>query len=425
MLPTRIVAVDLGTYCDNSLVMEALVQIITSRPFSSVKHDYITNDRTDVSRLSEKNVRVQKYSMPSFVVQDKDLHAADPQYSMLLWGLQHPMEAIDSIMLMNQIAQLVERSVRASATHTTTLLVAYPALPVLAYLKTSLFSRLLNVCVLYYAPAFPNADVPWLFDSLIKDDGYRVYRNSKAFNKTSHDGFLSRIAFSARMSTEAFLQLYSRFQHVACWIQGATKPVVPLYGRVVIARPLLPHSSAPLPEALEAIGERFAASVLVTFGSYTTAIEFRKIRRLLFAPEGALMGWAIRNDAVILVHAPSDIKDVTNHERIFVIGGFVPYHTLLTQFRARVKLVVFTGSLCLQNTCLANRCPMMYAPLLVEQFFWAKNYQHFTGLPFADYRDPESFFDELDVDRFLVAPKRYLAKACKSIREGVDLTDIL
>ena len=409
MATTHVVVVDLGTYCDNSLAIEALVQIAAAAP--GVRHDYVTNDRTDVGRLTGLNVAVHRYHMPSFVVHDKDLRAADPQYSMVFWGLQHPIDAVDSILLMNQIARAVERCCTAS----TTLLVAYPALPFVAYVKPSRLGRLRSVCVLYYAPAFPNADVPWLFDSLIKDAKYRAYRNSSEFNKVSHDGFLSRIAFSARMSTERFVELYAGFKHVACWIPGAARPVRPLYGEVVVARPLLPGSDAPLPEALEELGRRYEKSVLVTFGSYASASELRGVRERLLAPDGALVRWATENDAVVLVH--SLLEERWSSDRIVTVRGFVPYNTLLARFRARVELVVFTGSLCLQNTCVANRRPMMYAPLLVEQFFWAKNYRHFTGLPFVDYRSPDAFFRTLDVDRFVRAPRRYLAEAHRSVHD--------
>jgi len=63
-----------------------------------------------------------------------------------------------------------------------------------------------------------------------------------------------------------------------------------------------------------------------------------------------------------------------------VHAGFVPYSDLIPHS----ALVCFTGSMCLQLICLHNAVPIVFVPLLTEQFFWAKNYEHFTGVPYVD-----------------------------------------
>ena len=64
--------------------------------------------------------------------------------------------------------------------------------------------------------------------------------------------------------------------------------------------------------------------------------------------------------------------------RFHVYRGFVSYDDVVQT----VDLVAFTGSMCLQLKCLISRVPMIFVPLLTEQYFWAKNYKHFTGMPY-------------------------------------------
>lgn len=60
----------------------------------------------------------------------------------------------------------------------------------------------------------------------------------------------------------------------------------------------------------------------------------------------------------------------------------------------KTNIVVFTGSACLQTTCHALEKPMLFVPVLTEQFLWAKNYEHFTGVPYVDVFDEGAVYTQ-------------------------------
>jgi UDP:flavonoid glycosyltransferase YjiC (YdhE family) len=74
----------------------------------------------------------------------------------------------------------------------------------------------------------------------------------------------------------------------------------------------------------------------------------------------------------------------TNSEgRCFVHEGFIPYDKIIPL----VSLVMGSGSLGLQSYCIKHNKPILMVPIITEQYFWAKNFQHFTGLYYIDIAD--------------------------------------
>lgn len=67
-----------------------------------------------------------------------------------------------------------------------------------------------------------------------------------------------------------------------------------------------------------------------------------------------------------------------NSKYVTSVDGYIPY----TKMIPKSKLVIFTGSACLLNTCYLYKTPMYFVPVLAEQYFWAKNYHYFTGTSF-------------------------------------------
>jgi hypothetical protein len=74
---------------------------------------------------------------------------------------------------------------------------------------------------------------------------------------------------------------------------------------------------------------------------------------------------------------------------------------------------------------LYNATPMLFMPLLNEQFFWAKNYQKRTGIPFIDHRTYHVLRDTATFKIVLqkaMASNKYIEAARKSmlIRNGAS-----
>lgn len=476
----RLVALDMGTFCDNSFMVEALrrtVMDLQSSPTSlptkpndeqrgpqdflslllpscksrrgRLQVTYVTDSHnSQATKLSSSDfsqedfgqeegfnsktgasIDIITYDTPRFMVTDKKLSVADPQMNVLWWGMLHPMQALESRNLMMSLARIIEQAVVA-AEDSTTLLIAYPAVPVLWYLSEQVFERLVdgkNIVVLHYAPAFPNAQVPWLFDSSIASDKFRLYRTSAEKNKKSHVDFFQRIALFSNTKLEHVLERYRRLRHVGCWIKGALPDITPSLPAFELTRvcPLIPgiHRAdvATLPRLLNCIGMLYKSAILITFGSYSSDPALKEVFRLFLAEDGPLVAWAKASDSVIVVHLPND-SNVTfrNTEHVQSVSGFVSYHALVKL----CSLVVFTGSLCLQNTCLVHGTPMLFVPLLTEQFFWAKNYQAMTGRPFLDHRNTDPFFKTLSssgdsIESFTLSNgkvRRYLEKVAAELR---------
>ena len=100
-------------------------------------------------------------------------------------------------------------------------------------------------------------------------------------------------------------------------------------------------------------------------------------------------------------------------ERIIVINGYIPYEYVVP----RCKLVVFTGSVCLQNICMYHSTPMLFVPVLNEQFFWARNYKHHTGIDYIDFQKPPSPTRAANVLTAAMKPNTYLLRVQESMRK--------
>lgn len=71
----------------------------------------------------------------------------------------------------------------------------------------------------------------------------------------------------------------------------------------------------------------------------------------------------------------------------------IPYEWIVP----KAELVVFTGTINLQTTCLYNAKPMIFIPFLGEQFLWAKNYREQTGTPFYSYLEHDQTIDNIRI----------------------------
>ena len=67
---------------------------------------------------------------------------------------------------------------------------------------------------------------------------------------------------------------------------------------------------------------------------------------------------------------------------------FIPYPAIVKQS----NVVLFSGSLCLQNVCWLYGCPMLIMPLHTEQYLWAKLYKRYTTVDYIDQKNPPSDF---------------------------------
>jgi len=307
--------------------------------------------------------------------------------------------------------------------------------------------------LLFYTPSYPNRNVPWVFDGLMKDVVlYQKSPETMARTRTyttvcveSHlryfllmglarsptnvvsalsmyvtlqlikvvEGFIySNPDITAvtesilKLSLNNFLQYV--FDTYLDWGLPPNVRIVNCWDEVVIPIPLSPlpslrgYVSPPLGSCfivrnqdeihdqtvssfLDLRGTRF---IFLTLGSFEPPY-FRLLVYTLFNLVTGSPG-----TYTVLVHdqkdslktrgdtAPNVLSAFSNHPHFLVVTGFLPYYRVVV----RADVIITSGSYCIANTCMSEGKPLIYCPILNEQFFWAKNYQHQTGVPYLDIR---------------------------------------
>ena len=388
-----VVVLDLGTFCDHSLVARAIDDIrraCTKRSMDLSLH-HVT-DAKNATRLvrprkGERFLRTD-YTTPPFLTGADGMRLADPNRSVIAWAVNHPVRALQARDFVRDLGAVVS----ALLTPRTVLVVAYPALSVLYAISPVAAEK---VFVIDYAPAFPNVTVPWLFDSRIKAAAFRLYRTSPAYNLASHRAYVENLEklASSPSSVVAVVRL-------ACFDVDRTIEPAPDV-RVVQCRPLLQLEHRGVDARFDArLGKR--KLIYMTFGSYA---KEPKLARAADALLDVLLRWCAAHDGVVVC------ADASVASTRLVLQGrddYVPY----SYVARRASLVVFTGSLCLQNACKAHDTPMLFVPFLTEQYFWAKNYRDSHDREYvATATSQHAYFPTLeDVERMIEAPRRHKAQ---------------
>lgn len=373
-----ILAVDLGTYCDNKLMEYALTYLQ-----HEYKIIYVTDERHKVPNASD--IVVEHYHTPTFFVNEPNLKASNSSYNFNMWMLMNPLKAREAFVWRTKMREMLHTLI---ATHDpAALVVLYPAAGILWMLDTDVASRV-PTFILYSAPGFLNASIPWLFDSAMQDDSAPLFKDD-AKNLASGEEYINRISAMSTRS-ESVMDVYFKVHHVMCW-HKSLMPKLATHKRMsmIYAGTLLPphiDKNKSVPRVIQSELRRPNANIIfVSFGSYVNSALMQRITPLLIQ----FLETYCESHAgfkVIFHNGTHASKHVVS------VKGYVPYEVLVP----RSKLVVFTGSACLQNICMYHGVPMLFMPQLNEQFFWARLYKRNTGVEYINIRKSVS-----DVERQL------------------------
>jgi hypothetical protein len=276
-------------------------------------------------------------------------------------------------------------------------------MPVLVYIPEEILASL-EVFVLYYAPAFPNKEIPWIFDSTIKNKSFKIFK-PQTKNMDSTITYLERIALFSNRNIDDIIDMFSMINHVICWDPYVLKSIKPTIKEMRISKigGIIdwPDKTEKLPDIIGCLlkNKKF---IFVSFGSYMKSnLVKSNIGKLL----DQLEDYCIKNQDihVILHNGEYNSKYVTSYK------GYIPYHEMVK----KSILVIFTGSICLQNICLYHKTPMLYCPILTEQYLWAKNYKYFTKINFYNFELP----NKIDIIKIIESKilNKYLEKVSKSM----------
>jgi UDP:flavonoid glycosyltransferase YjiC (YdhE family) len=283
----------------------------------------------------------------------------------------------------------------------------YPAMGMLWLLPKNLE---IPINIYYYSPAIPSYTLPWLFDSKIKESTYELYsKTNQEYNKKSWLRYYRRIAM-LKGNNITLQQTLKNLNHFMCWDKFSVPKLDYIFEdlNVTYMGALINKNVIPvkLPKDVNKFIKSKKKIIYMTFGSYSNSEYLRPIFPGLMK---LLEAYCVKNNAGCIYHVPN-VSAFKNSDWLLNTTGFLQYEAIV-----RVSdLVIFTGSLCLQNICLSLATPMVMVPILTEQYFWSKNYQYFTGVPYIPTDSPCKF-SLADLKKALVV-NSYMKKVGKSMK---------
>jgi hypothetical protein len=173
------------------------------------------------------------------------------------------------------------------------------------------------------------------------------------------------------------MEKISKLTHFACWDHSITRPIEHSFLNVIDCSPLPPpvaqrQSSNKLPVAF-----KYRRLVLITFGSYVSEPLLAKATSKIIP---IMISFCDQNN-YLLVHVTKTSKSYqSGNYYAHSSSEYLDYTTTCMQ----CDLVIFTGSICLQNICASHGVPMLFVPFLPEQYFWAKNYIDLAQVHYID-----------------------------------------
>lgn len=394
-----ILCIDLGTFCDNVLMKNAMHEL---------KHKYKIVYLTDSkNNVSDDYIKVS-FETPKFFTQDEKIKVADTHRNFFVWSLTHLDDAYRALLWSLSIKKKIKRLLKQYNFKNISIL--YPGLGTVWLLPKNLN---IEVNILYYSPGILCYNIPWIFDSILKKPSYKLYaKKNYDYNKNSGINYLNRVAMLSN-SDETVHETMSKLNHIICWDKSVVPKLDLVYkdNNVQYAGALISNdiknTKPAFNDDLNAFIKSKKSIIYITFGTYGNSEELNKVLPKLIKLLGI---YCEENNYGVIYHASND--KYQNISWLYKVNGFLKYEEVVPL----CKLVIFTGSVCLQNICLYNATPMLMIPILVEQYFWSKNYKHFTGVQFI--RTSSRFKFTMNDLKKALKVNPYLKKVSKSMKNN-------
>jgi hypothetical protein len=408
----KVLVCDVGTNCDWLLMATATRDLWTK---GDVDHITYLTDKGNgmrlnpdgISRFPEMKIVTMK---PPPAMSDLDMIAADSSFSMLELLKRHPRSVWENLRWVLESWQILSEEL-----HTGGFDYAVFAYSAMHLIFGNPSAATLPVFILYWAPAVPNCLYAWPMDSRLRDPTLSGPSLREELNLESHASISAKLslfgfpwnvavvrrprtspciyhvfAWSKTLLPPGELEDFTRFSGVPDGNASMAGPVVPLPQNGTTPEECRPF----LTKLLEGRQEHARPLVYLTFGSFVPD----KIRCPGFQNfMKGLLDYCQDADCILLVHGK--VEQLILPDQIGASVYLCPRYVNYVDVAEKCSLVVFSGSLCLQNICLAGGTPMVFVPLLNEQYFWGQAYKNCTGVPFIDLRvsnvDPKEVQDVL------------------------------
>lgn len=389
----KIIYCDLGTYCDFSISHQLIARLLEK----NFQVCYCTSDNNTFFNKHE-NPHLQVETYPSIPVLEIVPFA---QNRNILPNLLTPSTTIHTIRLLskqlNTFRKIVETIMKNfDPDSTKAIILTYPLLCVLKQLP-SFIPPHVPLILFYVAPAFPNVYLPWIFDNLVKQPDFLLYRyQNRKQHLSSHSRYhwgisvcvdwkniLTTSIFSSPSYRDMKKQLVEK--HNLYIISAWNKDLIPSFVspfsvprshwktvNAIVEYP--PKRLEPLPQVVRNFLQQLPILVFMTVGS----MNVPNMKSLVQVVHRALQKQDI--PMKLLVQDTKKQLRLRSQENLLIYHGNISYASLLS----KTGLLITTGSYCIQHLALLFHVPMLFVPILTEQYFWAKNYQYHTHTPYLE-----------------------------------------
>lgn len=385
----EIIYCDFGTYCDFSISNQLITRLLES----NFQVCYSTSDNNPFLKHKHPHLQVETY--PSVPVLEIVPFA---EMKNIISQLLKPSSTIHTIGLLSKqletfqmIFEIIVKNFDPDSTKA--IILTYPLTCVLKKLA-SVIPENVPLVLFYVTPAFPNVHLPWIFDDVLKDPDFSLYRYQ---NRKQHLSSHTRNNWSISVCVDwknIFTPFYIpndyrdlkkklvRQQIPNLFIVGAwNKDLIPSFLSPVsvprshwkIVNAIVDQHSEPLPSVVQNF-VRDGILVFMTFGS----MNVPNIKSLVYVVYRALQQQDI--PMKLLVQGNKKQLRIHSKQNLLIYQGNISYSSILS----KTRLLITTGSYCIQHLALLFRVPMLFVPILTEQYFWAKNYQYHTDTPYLE-----------------------------------------
>jgi len=400
----KLLVVDLGTFCDFLLMETAVIKL--TNIYDIV---YVTDKKRKLPAWVSARY---DFSTPADVTSNIHLNILDHQQSIITWLLRNPYKGTEQYLWVSHMSQLVQE---AYSEHNPVGLVFHYGV---SFLLWSIPSKIIDLptFVLYFTAGLINKKTPYVFDPVLKQPNFELYKRTKDYDsliRKTWDVSYYRSSFLSAATPFEVRRVLGKAHHIFCFDREITLPYEAVFSKDIVKthtlgslynetildakrwyNPKSARERAP-PESLKSFMNKKMPLVMMSFGSYSTNSILIELLPFII---NAVSDCGFK----ILFHSPTESEKLSKlvepYSTLYLQKGWLPYEWAVPH----CDFVMFTGSVCLQTICLYNQCPMIFVPLLAEQFFWARNYQYMTaysrtsslprvqedGVPFINYTEP-------------------------------------
>jgi hypothetical protein len=408
----KLAVIDGGTYCDFTLsyaVVKALLKEGHTIVLVTDKDNKVAKPLQGLEVVRYESVLKEVSGDDPDVINDVAATSGVPLENKLGAGIQFYNWVNND---MNSLMKYVWPKVEGLVFH-------YPALSYIASIPQAVLESK-HLCVFYVAPGYPNIDAPWVFSLRLQDRHFALRTqdpHQQVVNYNSPKVIWKQSSMLTLWNNMLVENIMKRALIVSAWDPAYLPPTRPLPSDPLEFN--VRHAGAIVD--LERIAIDFESIPLGLPGHVLQAQKsfVGAAKDLVYVSLGSFdIGQKADELVVGLLNAVPDIKvffhdtkklqkpdgflrslESQHANRLLVWNGDgtpgsdgVPHEWIVPKCR----FIVTTGSICLVNIALYHAVPMVIVPILTEQFFWGKNYQQQTGVPYVNVKDAnESVVDQV------------------------------